>query len=107
MKTTSLALVLLSSLAFACDESKNDKPPAPASTASAAAALTTAVTPPPAPPPPPVPLIKKKLATECKPHPATVDFTDQPDLEKEVRRKLSKETAPITPADLAQIKSIN
>ena len=107
MKTTSLALVLLSALApLACDESKNDKLPAPAPTASAAAALTPA-TPPQAPPPPPVPLIKKKLATECKPHPATVDFTDQADLEKEVRRKLAKETAPITPADLAQIKSIN
>jgi internalin A len=54
-----------------------------------------------------VPTIKKKLASECKPHPAGVDFTDQPDLEREVRRKLGKDAGAITPGELAQIKSIN
>jgi internalin A len=107
MKTL-IAALLFATLALGCDESKNDKGAAPTASASAppvASAVPSA--PPPAPPPPPVVMIKKKLATECKPHPATVDFSDQPDLEREVRRKLGKETGGITPADLAQIKSIN
>jgi internalin A len=104
MKTPTIAALLV--LVWACDESKTDKPAAPSATASAAAAPSVPSTPP-APPPPPVPTIKKKLATECKPHPATVDFSDQPDLEKEVRKKLGKDGGAITPAELAQIKSIN
>ena len=39
--------------------------------------------------------------------PATVDFGDDAALEAEVRRKLCKDTGPLTPADLAQVKSIN
>jgi internalin A len=105
MNTTIAALLLISPFALMCDESKNDKPVAPAP--SAAALAETIPTPPPAPPPPPAPAIKKKLASDCKPHPATVDFTDQPDLEREVRRKLGKEAGGISPAELAQIKSIN
>ena len=104
MRTT-IAALLLVPFALACDESKNDKPAVPAPSASAAA-LASAIPPAP-PPPPPVPTIKKKLASECKPHPATVDFSDQPDLEREVRRKLGKDKGNITPGDLAQIKSIN
>ena len=106
MKTT-IAALLLVPFALACDESKNDKAPASAPSASAAPLASAAPSEPPAPPPPPPPTIKKKLASECKPHPATVDFTDQPDLEHEVRRKLGKEKGSISPGDLAQIKSIN
>jgi internalin A len=104
-KTTTIAALFV--FALGCDESKSDKPTAPAASASATALATAVPSVPPAPPPPPVPTIKKKLATECKPHPAAVDFTDQPDLEREVRRKLSKDKGNITPGDLAQIKSIN
>jgi internalin A len=104
MKKTAIATLL--ALVLGCDESKTEKPAAPSATASAAAAVPVPSTPP-APPPPPVATIKKKLATECKPHPATVDFADQPDLEKEVRKKLGKEGGAITPGELAQIKSIN
>jgi internalin A len=50
---------------------------------------------------------KKKDAADCKPHPATVDFGDNAALEAEVRRKLGKDSGPLTPADLAKIKSIN
>jgi internalin A len=105
MKTTLLATVLV--LLLACDESKTDKPAAPSATASAAAVAPPVPSTPPAPPPPPAPTIKKKLATECKPHPMAIDFTDQPDLEREVRRKLGRDAGAVTPGDLAQIKSIN
>lgn len=106
MKTTTIAVTLM--FALACDESKNDKPAIPAApSATTPVASVVAPQPTPAPPPAPVVTIKKKLATECKPHAATVDFTDQPDLEREVRRKLGKDKGPITPGDLAQIKSIN
>lgn len=103
MKTT-IAVLLLVPFAVMCDESKNDGP----TVAPSASAVAQA--PPPAPPPPlpaPVPMIKKKLASECTPHPATVDFTDQPDLEREVRRKVGKDKGDITPADLGRVKSIN
>ncbi|HXX67707.1 MAG TPA: leucine-rich repeat domain-containing protein, partial [Polyangiaceae bacterium] len=56
---------------------------------------------------PPRPTWRKKLATECAPHPTTIAFDDQPALEREVRRKLGKDAGAITPADLAQIKSLN
>ncbi len=101
-----IAVLLLAGLVAACDESKSDKPAAP-STPPSAAAVTSAAPPAPTPAPAPVPTIHKKLATDCKPHPTAVDFSDQPDLEREVRRKLGKDTGSITPADLAQIKSIN
>jgi internalin A len=104
MKTTIVALLLFP-LALMCDESKNDKPVPPPAASETALAQTTPTPPP--PPSPPVPTIKKKLASDCKSHPATVDFTDQADLEREVRRKLGKDGGGITPADLAQIKSIN
>ena len=103
MRTT-IAALLLVPLALACDESKNDKPAAAAPSASAAALPSAAPSPPPAPP---VPTIRKKLASECKPHPAIVDFSDQPDLEREVRRKLGKDKGNITPGDLAQIKFLD
>jgi internalin A len=48
---------------------------------------------------------KYKTAPD-KPHPATVEFDDVA-LENEVRRKLGKDAGALTPADLAQIKSIN
>jgi internalin A len=106
MRTT-IAAVLLASFAFACDEHKYDKfltsdsAPSPSAMASALAAVVAST------PPSPKEVFKKKLASDCKPHPTDVDFTDNADLEKEVRRKLGKDTGPITPSDLAQIKSIN
>jgi internalin A len=106
MRTT-IAAVLLASFALACDEHKYDKfltadsAPSPSAMASALAAVIAST-----PPSTKVPF-KKRLASECKPHPTEVDFTDNADLEKEVRRKLAKDTGPITPSDLAQVKSIN
>jgi internalin A len=112
MKTVTLAALLafpLLPLALSgvagCDE------PSAAPTAPEAAAPAPTPTPAPAPAPveaaAPAPAFVKKLASDCKPHPATIDFGDDAAMEKEVRRKLSKDKGPITPGDLAQIKSIN
>jgi internalin A len=101
MKTT-IAALLLGFVCTMCDEPKTDTPPVPS-----ASAVATAAPAPPPPPPAPAPTIKKKLASECTPHPAAVDFSDQPDLEREVRRKSGKDKGDITPGDLAKIKSIN
>jgi internalin A len=106
--TTAAALVGLASLAAlgtACDESKYDKYKTPPE-AAAAAQATAAVTAAPSAAPSATAAYKKKTAADCKPHPATVEFDDAA-LENEVRRKLGKDAGAITPADLAQIKSIN
>ncbi len=105
MKTMTLGAMLLFQLALACDEPKSDTNKAPsAPQPSAAVALPSA---PPAATAAPVaaPTWNKRSASDCKPH--VVDFGDDAALEHEVRRKLGKETGAITPADLAQIKSIN
>jgi internalin A len=105
MKTTTGAL-LLAALSFACDESKYDKyktPPDAAAAATvppAASEIAAAASASAAPAP------RKKSASDCKPHPTTIEFDDAA-LENEVRRKLAKDAGPLTPADLAQIKSIN
>jgi internalin A len=108
MKTQTVA-ALFAALAVpctACDESKYDKYKTPADAEAAgttvvpsavASAVSTA---------PPVPTYQKKNATDCKPHPAAVEFDDPP-LEVEVRRKLGKDAGAIKPAELAQIRSIN
>jgi|HubBroStandDraft_1064217.scaffolds.fasta_scaffold109041_2 internalin A len=104
MKTQMLAGLMLLALGVACDEPKTNEASPPE------AAATPAPTPPPTPPPPPAPpppAFVKKSAADCKPHPTSVDFTDNAALEKEVRRKLQKDNGPISPADLATIKSIN
>jgi internalin A len=93
-------------LGTACDEHKYDAILAEAG-ASASAAAVPLPTPSVTASAPPAPTWTRKNAADCKPHPSTIDFTDQPGLEKEVRRKLSKDTGSITPSDLAQIKSIN
>jgi internalin A len=107
MKKTTLAALLLvpGCLAIACDEHKYDS----MLEASSSASATALAAPPSAstPPPPPAPTWTRKSASDCKPHPSTIDFTDEPELEKEVRKKTGKDTGNITPADLAQIKSIN
>jgi internalin A len=116
MKTVTFAAVpsfrLLSALATAialtgataCDEPKSESPAAPE---SAAPAPSPTPIPTPSATAAPAPTFVKKSAADCKPHPATVDFGDDDALEKEVRRKLSKDKGPITPSDLASIKSIN
>jgi internalin A len=109
MKTTTISLAvacLFASTAMGCDENKYDKylaeaassaaPPAPLPTTLASAAPSAAA-----------PAFVKKNAADCKPHPATIDFGGDAALEAEVRKKTGKDTGPITPADLAQIKSIN
>lgn len=107
MKTSRVAVALcLLPLALACDESKSSAPPA----ASTTAALAPSTPPPTAAPPPsapPTPAFKKRLASDCKPHPTVVDFGDDAVLEHEVRRKLGKDGGTLTPSDLAQIRSIN
>jgi internalin A len=102
--TLSFVLVCVAGAPLACDEHKYDALLEAAASASAAATPVPSLT---ASAPPPAPTWNKKSASDCKPHPTAVDFTDQPGLEKEVRRKLSKDTGPISPADLATIKSIN
>ncbi len=89
MKMTKVFASLLFPLAFGCDEPKSDAPAAPAQS-SAVAASSIATPPVPIPPPaPPAPTFAKKLASDCKAHPATIDFGDETALEHEVRRKLS------------------
>jgi internalin A len=108
MKTTTAALLLgLVAVAqvttVACDENKYDKyktPPEAAAPLAAAVSATASAA------PSATATWKKKTPADCKPHPATVDFDDAA-LENEVRRKLGKDAGGITPADLAQIKSIN
>jgi internalin A len=101
--------VLLCALGAACDEPKTDASKVDAEPAAAASSAPPAasVAPTPSPPPAPTVAFKKRLASDCKPHPATVDFGDDAALEAEVRRKLGKATGNVTPADLATIKSIN
>ena len=96
---------MLLTLAVACDEPKTNEASPPEAAAPAPVPTPSASPPPPAPPP--APAFVKKSAADCKAHPASVDFTDNLALEKEVRRKLQKDTGPITPAELGQIKSIN
>jgi internalin A len=94
-------------MTLACDEHKYDKymtaPEAAASAAQLAPAASAVAS---AAPSATAPAFKKKSPADCKPHPTTVDFDDAA-LENEVRRKLGKDAGGITPADLAQIKSIN
>jgi len=108
MKTTTFAAAwLLASTALACDEGKYDKYLTEAA-ASAAAPLPTTTAPPSAAASTSAATAwKKKNAADCKPHPASVDFGDDTALEAEVRRKLGKDGGALTPADLAQIKSLN
>ena len=100
-------VVLFAVWILACDESKYDK----YKTAADAAAMNTQANPSAAAhaaeqAAASAPTNARKTAADCKPHPAVVDFDDPP-LEAEVRRKLGKDAGAISPADLAQIKSIN
>jgi len=107
MKTTTFAAAasLLATTVLACDENKYDKflaeaassatAPAPTPVLASAAPSASAAT------------WTKKNAADCKPHPATIDFGGDAALEAEVRKKVGKDAGAITPADLAQVKSIN
>jgi internalin A len=106
MKITKTFALCLFPFAAACDEPKSSAP-TPASTSAQAASAPTPPAPPAPPPPDPSKTLKKKLASDCKPHPSTIDFEDNAALEHEVRRKVGKDAGPITPADLASVKSIN
>jgi internalin A len=99
------AILLAAAFLAACDQPKTDAPP-PAPSASATASAAPAP-PPPVPAPSATATWKKKLASDCPAHATTIDFGDDAVLEHEVRRKAGKDKGPITPADLAQIKSIN
>ncbi len=102
--TRAIPLLLLLPLA-ACDQ-PDTHAPSPSTTTSAAALAS--VPPLPTPPvAPPAPIWKKKLATDCPAHSATVDFGNDATLEHEVRRKLGKDKGPIAVSDLALVKSIN
>jgi internalin A len=105
MKTAILGAILLLPMAMACDEPSSGSPAVPEAAAAAVPAPTPAPTP--SETAPPAPKFVKKSVADCKPHPTEIDFGEDALLEKEVRRKLSKDKGPITPADLAQIKSIN
>ncbi len=107
MKALPWITLAISSISLsACDENKYDKyltkpevsaePLAviPSATATATASAPTVTW-------------KRKSASDCKPHPATVDFEGDAALEAEVRRKVGKENGAITPSDLAQVKSLN
>jgi len=103
--TTFAAACLLASTALACDEHKYDQYLTEAASSATAPAATPAL--PSAAPSASVPTWTKKNAADCKPHPASIDFGGDTALEAEVRKKLGKDGGAITPADLAQIKSIN
>ncbi len=105
MKTAFLGAILLVPALMACDDSSSQSPAVPEAAAAAAPAPTPVPTPSATTPPPPK-YVKKSVA-DCKPHPTEVDFGEDAVLEKEVRRKLSKDKGPVTPSDLATIKSIN
>jgi internalin A len=105
MKMAILGAILLLPMAMACDEPSSESPAAPE--AAAAAVPAPAPAPTPSETAPPAPKFVKKSLADCKPHPTEIDFGEDALLEKEVRRKLSKDKGPITPSDLAQIKSIN
>ena len=105
MKTAIFGAILLLPVAMGCDEPSSAAPEAPEAAATAAPVPTPVPTP--SATTPPAPKFVKKSVADCKPHPAEIDFGEDALLEKEVRRKLSKDKGPITPGDLAQIKSIN
>lgn len=108
MKTPTLIAVLVSCVCgLSCEEGKYDKYLTSPEASAAASVPIPAPIPTPTPPPSATATWKKKSASDCKPHPATVDFEGDVALEAEVRRKLSKMTGAITPSDLAQVKSLN
>ena len=105
MKTSALLLgsiAVVGALAGACDENKYASMlEAGAASASVAALPTTPPSTNPLPPP-----VKKK-EWKCGSTPGVVDFAGDEALEKEVRLKLAKPQGLITPAELANVKSIN
>jgi internalin A len=106
MKTTTWAAAwMLASTALACDKGKYDTTLAEGAAAASSPAVPTDT--PAAAPSATAASWTRKDAADCKAHPATVDFGDGAALEAEVRRKLGKAAGPLTPGDLAKIKSIN
>jgi internalin A len=109
MKTKVLLALACSLGALACEENKYDSILAKEASTEAPLAAPVEAAPPPAPAATPAATATwtKKSAADCKPHPATIDFEGDSVLEAEVRRKVGKDKGPITPADLAQVKSLN
>ncbi len=98
--------LLLGFLALcACEENKYagmlEAGPDPKASASVAAMASAVASSNPLPPP-----VKKK-EWKCSNTPGAVDFAGDTALEKEVRLKLNKPEGMISPADLANVKSIN
>ena len=86
----------------ACDENKYSAMLESGAPSASIAALPT--TPPSASP---LPAPVKKKVWKCGDSPTVVDFAGDTALEKEVRLKLAKPDGPISPAELANVKSIN
>jgi internalin A len=100
-----MAACVLASTALACDEHKYDGILEAAASATAPVATPAVV--PSAAPSATTPAFVKKNAADCKPHPAAIDFGGDAALEADIRKKVGKDTGPITPADLAQVRSVN
>lgn len=99
MKTAALLLFFVPA-AFACDENKYAAMLDAAPSASVAALPSVTASSPP-------PVIVTKKVWKCNNTPGAVDFAGDTSLEKEVRLKLAKPEGLISPADLANVKSIN
>ncbi|HEY1959961.1 MAG TPA: leucine-rich repeat domain-containing protein [Polyangiaceae bacterium] len=99
MKTSAIFLGAL--LLCACDDNKDKTAEASAPSASIAAdtpAPSSSIV---------LPAVIQKKVWKCGTTPGVVDFAGDDALEKEVRLKLNKPSGPITPGELANVKSIN
>ncbi len=99
------ALLLGFLVLCACEENKYgsilEAGPDPKAAASVAAMASAVASTNPLPPP------KKKKEWKCSSVPGVVDFAGDANLEKEVRFKLKKPDGPLTPGDLANVRSID
>ena len=102
MKTTGLLVVGLA-LSTGCDENKY----AGMLEASASATVSVAALPSVAPSSNPLPPPTKKKQWKCASAPGVVDFEGDTALEQEVRIKLAKPQGLISPAELANVHSLN
>jgi len=100
MKTSA---ILLGALALCACDNKYEKMLEAGAPSASIAADTPPVASSALPLPPPI----QKKVWKCGTNPSVVDFAGDDALEKEVRLKLNKPSGPITPGELANVKSIN